>query len=97
MINVGNEKVSPEEVERVLLEVRGVAEAGVYGIPDAVTGESVRAKIVVDRVASIDMDGILRHCRAMLSGFKVPRQISVVETLPRSLYGKMDRTKLKEA
>ena len=96
MINVGNEKVSPEDVERVLLEVRGVADVGVYGVPDPVTGESVRAKVVLDAGAAVEPDALTQHCRLMLSGYKVPREIRIVESLPRTLYGKLDRTKLKE-
>lgn len=97
VINVGNEKVSPEDVERVLLEVRGVADAGVYGVRDPVTGESVRAKVVLEPGATIDPVQMQRHCQLMLSAYKVPREILVVESLPRTLYGKMDRTKLKES
>lgn len=97
VINVGNEKVSPEDVERVILEVAGVAEAGVYGIPDSITGESVRAKVVLEKGASVQPDAILRHCRKMLSGYKAPRAIEIVDLLPRTLYGKLDRRKLKES
>jgi acyl-CoA synthetase (AMP-forming)/AMP-acid ligase II len=97
VINVGNEKVSPEDVERVLLEVRGVAEAGVYGVPDPVTGESVRAQVVVEPGAAVDPETMLQHCRLMVSGYKVPREVRVVDALPRTLYGKLDRAKLKES
>ncbi len=97
VINVGNEKVSPEDVERVLLEVRGVAEAGVYGTPDAVTGESVQAKVVVEPGATVDPAAILQHCRLMVSSYKVPREIRIVSALPRTLYGKLDRPRLKES
>lgn len=96
VINVGNEKVSPEDVERVLLEVRGVADAGVYGALDPVTGESVRAKVVLDAGSAVDAAALTQHCRLMLSGYKVPREVRIVDALPRTLYGKLDRTKLKE-
>jgi long-chain acyl-CoA synthetase len=94
---VGNEKVSPEDVERVLLEVRGVADAGVYGVRDPVTGESVRAKVVLDRGSSVEPAEMQRHCQLMLSAYKVPREIRIVDNLPRTLYGKLDRMKLKES
>jgi acyl-CoA synthetase (AMP-forming)/AMP-acid ligase II len=97
VINVGNEKVSPEDVERTLLEVRGVSDAGVYGVPDPVTGETVRAKVVLESGAAVDPEAMLQHCRMILSGYKVPREIRVVDALPRTLYGKLDRTKLKES
>ncbi len=97
VINVGNEKVSPEDVERVLLEVSGVAEAGVYGIRDAVTGESVRAKVVLEPNVEVGAAVMQQHCRRMLTAYKVPREITIVEALPRTLYGKLDRCKLKES
>lgn len=97
IINTGNEKVSPEEVERALLEVPGIAEAGVYGRPDPVTGESVCAKIVVEAGAQVDLWDVQRHCRLVLSAYKVPREVTIVDALPRTLYGKMDRRKLKES
>ncbi len=97
VINVGNEKVSPEDVERVILEVGGVAEAAVYGIPDAITGESVRAQVVLEGGAQTSSEAIIAHCRKILSGYKAPRTIQVVESLPRTLYGKLDRKKLKES
>jgi long-chain acyl-CoA synthetase len=97
VINVGNEKVSPEDIERVLLEVKGVAEAGVFGVADPVTGESVRAKVVVEAGAAVEPETMLQHCRLMVSGYKVPREIRIVDALPRTLYGKLDRTKLKES
>lgn len=97
VINVGNEKVSPEDVERVILEVAGVAEAGVYGVQDSITGESVKAKVVLERGSAVPPDAILRHCRKMLSGYKAPRVIEIVDALPRTLYGKLDRRKLKES
>ena len=96
VINVGNEKVSPEDVERTLLEVRGVADAGVYGAPDPVTGETVRAQVVLEPGATVDPEAMLQHCRLILSGYKVPREIRIVDGLPRTLYGKLDRTRLKE-
>ncbi|MBD3161629.1 MAG: AMP-binding protein [Candidatus Eisenbacteria bacterium] len=96
VINVGNEKVSPEDVERKMLEVAGVAEAGVYGVPDPLTGESVRAKIVLEEGAEIGGDVVQIHLRRALSSYKIPREIEVVDALPRTLYGKLDRRKLKE-
>lgn len=97
IINTGNEKVSPEEVERALLEIPGIAEAGVYARPDTVTGESVCAKIVVEPGAEVDLLEVQRHCRLVLSAYKVPREVTTVDALPRTLYGKMDRRKLKES
>jgi acyl-CoA synthetase (AMP-forming)/AMP-acid ligase II len=96
IINIGNEKVSPEEVERVLLELPGIREAAVYGAPDALLGESVHARVVLDPEARLQVTQIQLHCRERVSGFKVPRRILVVDSLPKTLYGKIDRKKLRE-
>ncbi|MFQ5719335.1 MAG: AMP-binding protein [Acidobacteriota bacterium] len=94
IINIGNEKVSPEEVEKVLLTTPGVAKAAVYGVPDALLGESVSALVVADDGASIDATAVQRHCRGRISGYKIPRRIHFVESLPETMYGKIDRMQL---
>ncbi len=96
IINIGNEKVSPEEVEKVLAGVEGVREAAVYGAPDPMLGESVHALVVLEPGARVQVTDLQRHCRRVVSGYKVPRRIDIVATLPRTLYGKIDRTRLTE-
>jgi long-chain acyl-CoA synthetase len=96
LINIGNEKVSPEEVERVLLDLPGVREAAVYGAPDALLGESVHARVVLEPGARLQVTQLQRHCRERFSGFKVPRRILIAESIPKTLYGKIDRRKLRE-
>lgn len=96
IINIGNEKVSPEEVERILLEVPGVREAAVYGAPDALLGETVHARVVLEKGADVPLLTLQRHCREKVSGFKVPRKILVADSIPKTLYGKIDRSKLRQ-
>jgi acyl-CoA synthetase (AMP-forming)/AMP-acid ligase II len=96
IINIGNEKVSPEEVEKVLLEFAGVTDAAVYGRPDRLLGESVEAQLVLDAGAQTLLGDIQRHCRERISGYKVPRRFVTVNAIPRTLYGKIDRARLRE-
>jgi acyl-CoA synthetase (AMP-forming)/AMP-acid ligase II len=96
IINIGNEKVSPEEVERVLLEVPGVHDAVVYGAPDPLLGETVEAQLVFVADSALTVEVIQRHCRKQLSSYKVPRRIRIVDGVPRTLYGKIDRRRLRE-
>lgn len=89
-INVGGFKVSPEEVEEVLLRHPGVREVVVWGAIDAARGEIVRAAIVPGE--SLPSVATLRaHCHRHLAGFKVPRQWEFREELPRSPLGKVLR------
>ena len=96
LINIGNEKVSPEEVEGVIRQVEGVEDVAVYGKRDPVLGQTVHALIVPDSGRSVDPSDIQRHCRRALSGYKVPRGIEFVDDLPRTHYGKIDRKALAE-
>jgi acyl-CoA synthetase (AMP-forming)/AMP-acid ligase II len=95
IINVGNEKVSPEEVEKVLLELPEVREVVVYGASDPLLGESVQAQVVLEPGHRIQLPDLQRHCRKRVSGYKVPRRIQIVETLQKTHYGKVDRKALR--
>jgi acyl-CoA synthetase (AMP-forming)/AMP-acid ligase II len=96
IINIGNEKVSPEEVEMVLAEMPGIVDAAVYGVADPLLGESVHALVVLDSATRVQVADVQRHCRDRISGYKIPRRINVVDAVPRTLYGKIDRARLRE-
>jgi acyl-coenzyme A synthetase/AMP-(fatty) acid ligase len=92
-INVGGNKVAPEDVEAVLLAHPGVREVVVLGAPDAVRGEVVRAVIVPgDERPSIGE--LRRFCRQRLAPYKVPRRWEFRSELPRSALGKVLRSAL---
>lgn len=91
IINVGNEKVSPEEVEMIITEIEGIEEAVVYGVPDPILGETVHANVKIERDSCIQTADIQRFCRNKLSSYKIPRRINFVDSIPRTLYGKIDR------
>ncbi|WP_433328573.1 acyl-CoA synthetase [Spirillospora sp. CA-294931] len=88
-INTGGEKVFPEEVEAVLKGHPGVYDAVVTGIPDPRWGSRVAA-VVQPSDAALDAAALDAHCRARLSGFKVPRTYAFVEEVVRSPAGKAD-------
>lgn len=94
IIKVGGENVSPAEVERVLLEVPGVREAAAIGRPDPAYGE-----VVVACVAGSDAEAlpqrVVEHCSRMLARFKVPREVLVLDALPRGNLGKVDKNTLR--
>ncbi len=90
----GGENVSPAEVEAVLLEVPGVAEAAVAGVPDDDLGACVVAWIVAQAGAAPDRATLADHCRRHLAGFKCPREFRYVASLPRNAAGKLQRRDL---
>jgi acyl-CoA synthetase (AMP-forming)/AMP-acid ligase II len=92
LINRGGEKISPLEVDAVLLAHPLVAEAATFGAPDPKYGEEVHAAVVVrGDVAVADLQA---HCRDRLADFKVPRVIHLVPELPKGPTGKVQRRHL---
>ena len=91
----GGENVFPVEVERVLTAYEDVAEAAVVGVSDATWGESGVAFVVPRRGADIDLDALVAHCRTHLATFKVPRSIEVVNELPQTHIGKVNKAVLR--
>jgi acyl-CoA synthetase (AMP-forming)/AMP-acid ligase II len=96
IINRGGEKISPEHVEAVLAECRGVTEAAVFAIPDATYGEGVGAAVVVAEGDSLGSEQILQECRGKLSAFEIPERLEVVATLPHTAKGALDRRAVED-
>ena len=88
----GGEKVAPVEVEQVLQAHPEVADAGVAGRPDPEWGEAVVA-FVVPRDGLRD-DELRNWCRSRLAPHKVPKRFELVESLPRTANGKLQRERL---
>lgn len=88
-INRGGEKISPTEIEETLEANPDVAEASVFGVPDAKYGEEVWAAVVLK--GKIDPGQLQAFCRERLADFKVPKQIRIVSALPRNAMGKIVR------
>jgi long-chain acyl-CoA synthetase len=88
--------VFPAEVEEVIARFPEVAEAAVIGVPDAERGELIRA-LVVPREGRLDVAALERFCGEHLGKHKRPRQIEVVQALPKNFLGKVLRRKLREA
>ncbi len=95
VINVGGLKVSPEEVEAVLLEVEGVADAHVYGTKNAITGSLVTADVALGPGESEDRvrEALGAHARERLDPHKVPRVIRFVEAIGLARSGKKARVR----
>ncbi|WP_022928524.1 class I adenylate-forming enzyme family protein [Patulibacter americanus] len=93
-IITGGENVLPLEVERVLEAQPGVVEAAVFGRPDPEWGERVCARIVPAPGARIDPEELRRHAALHLLRHQLPREIEVVDVLPRTPSGKLLRREL---
>jgi acyl-CoA synthetase (AMP-forming)/AMP-acid ligase II len=89
LINRGGEKISPREVDEVLLTHPAVAEAVCFGVPDTKYGEEVAAAVVLRGQAN-EAD-LVAHCRERLAAFKIPKTIYLVTQIPRTATGKVQR------
>lgn len=95
LINRGGEKISPREIDEVLLAHPLVAEAVCFGVPHPTWGEEVAAAVVL-RDAATESD-LLAYCKERLAEFKRPKQIHITEAIPRTATGKIQRRVVAQA
>jgi acyl-CoA synthetase (AMP-forming)/AMP-acid ligase II len=96
LIISGGENIASSEVERVIYQLPQVSEVAVVGRPDPKWGERPVAVVVLKAGESLDPAAFEAHCRAHLAGFKVPRELHVVDALPRNPSGKVLKRVLRE-
>ena len=96
MINVAGNKVWPSECETLLYRHPAVKECCVISLPDARTGESVKAFVVRKDGASLGADELIAWARGVMASYKVPRSIEFVDALPRSGSNKIDWRRLQD-
>lgn len=95
MINSGGENIASREVEETLYLHPSVAEVAVFGIPDDKWIETVFAVIVCKAGAKLNDEEIIAFARAHLAGYKVPKHVAFVETLPKNPSGKVLKRELR--
>jgi len=94
VLKVGGENVGAPEIERALLAVPGVREAVVVGRPDTMLGEVPVAFVTAS--AEVTVEALDRSCAELLSDCKRPRDVRIVDELPRSTLDKVAKAKLRE-
>ncbi|MFE1663565.1 long-chain-fatty-acid--CoA ligase [Microbacterium sp. P02] len=97
LIITGGFNVAPTEVEIALRQYPGVKDAAVVGVPSDHSGEEVVAAVVVEPGAEIDVEAMREFARSILTPYKVPRRIFLVDELPVSLIGKVLRRQVRES
>ena len=88
------EKVAPKEVENVLMNIPGVKEAAVIGVPDEVLGQAVKAFVVLENGVALTEKQLQKECQSRLENFMVPKYIVIVPSLPKTDTGKIKKTGL---
>ena len=96
VLKVGGENIGAPEIERVLLGVSGVREAAVVGRPDRMLGEVPVAFVTAAPGAVLSPEFLTERCADMLAGFKRPREVRIVDELPRSTLDKVAKARLRE-
>ena len=96
MVVTGGENVYPVEVESVLGGHPSILEVAVIGIPDEKFGEALLAVVALKQGASLTQDELLGFSREKIAGFKIPRQMKIVDALPRNASGKVLKNVLRD-
>lgn len=96
LIVTGGENVYPAEVERVLLEHPSVWEACVVGVDDIQWGQKVAAAVTLKNGEQATGEKIQAFCREKLAGYKIPREVRIVESLPMTASGKIQRGEVQK-
>jgi long-chain acyl-CoA synthetase len=95
MIISGGENIYPAEIENVLMQHDGIADAAVIGVPSDRWGETVKA-IVTRADDSLTEQDVIEYCRKNLAGYKCPTSVDWMETIPRNPSGKILKVELRK-
>ncbi len=95
MIISGGENIYPAEIENVLMQHDGIADAAVIGVPSDRWGETVKA-IVTRADAELSEQTVIEHCRKHLAGYKCPTSVDWMDSIPRNPSGKILKVELRK-
>jgi len=96
MIISGGENIYPQEIENVLFQHPGVAEAAVIGVPDNTWGEAIKALVIRTAGSTVTEAELLEYCKQNLASFKKPQSVDFVDSLPRSTAGKVLKYEIRD-
>jgi acyl-CoA synthetase (AMP-forming)/AMP-acid ligase II len=95
MIISGGENIYPREIEEVLAQHPGIAEACVIGVPDDMWGEAVKALVVLKPEVRISTEEVIAFVGTRIAGYKKPKSVEFVPELAKNAYGKMLRREVR--
>jgi len=96
MLKVGGENVSPAEVESLLLQIPGVQQVAVVGCPDSRLQEVAAAFLTLAPSATVTEAEVDAFCRGKIASYKIPRRVIVVNEMPMTPSGKIQKQKLRD-
>ena len=95
LIKTRGERISPKEIEDVICDIKGVAQAAVVGVPDEIFGQAIKAIVVLSANSHVKHTDIVRFCKKNLEPFMVPKFIELRDFLPVKSNGKINKKLLK--
>ena len=96
MVICAGENIYPREIEEVLISHPAIADVAVVGVPDPVWGESVKAYVAVREGQTIDEEEVVEFCKRYLAGYKKPKAVAFIPSIPRNPSGKALKRLLRE-
>jgi len=91
LINRGGEKISPIEVDAVLVSHPKIAQAVAFGVPDDKYGEEINCAVIKRDGVELNEGDVLSYCKNNLASFKVPKKVFITDSLPKTATGKIQR------
>ena len=95
MVNVGGYNVFPREIDEILFAHPEIQEAAAIGVPDSHRGEAIQAFVVTTNGATVTANDIIDYCKENLAKFKVPSEVLIVDSLPKTPAAKIDKMALR--
>jgi acyl-CoA synthetase (AMP-forming)/AMP-acid ligase II len=96
MVVSGGENIYPVEVENAIANHAAVVDVAVIGVPDEKYGEALLAFVVLAGGGALDLDELIAFCRDRIAGYKIPRQLEIIEEMPRNPSGKILKKDLRK-
>jgi amino acid adenylation domain-containing protein len=94
IIKSRGEKVSPKEIENVIYNLEGILEVAVVGVPDEILGQAIKVYVTIEKDAKLTEKDILRYCSKHLESFMVPKYVEIMQSLPKTVSGKIYKREL---
>ncbi len=96
MIKTGGENVASNRVEQALMRIEGIKQCAVFGVPHPHWSEAVCASVILEDGSPLDEQAIIEACKQKLGGFQVPKRVLVVDSMPMTATGKLQKHHLRQ-
>lgn len=88
------QKISPAEIENLLCSIQGIIQVAVIGVKDEILGESIVAFVMCEKESTLNPDLIISKCKDSIPFVMCPQKVFIIDELPKTKNGKIDRNKL---